>query len=68
MDWNMDSILNSFSSFLEQNFRAVLWLGTTQESPLQQLVDLQGNLALLQALGNIIDKRVNGIGNAPSNN
>ena len=57
MDWNMDSILDSFSSFIYGSkpglgLGAVLWLGTTQERPQQQLVDLQGNQVLeFQALG-----------------
>ena len=42
MDWNMDSILDSFTSQ-----GAMFGLGTAQESPQQQLADLQGNLALL---------------------
>ena len=46
-DWNMDSILDSFSSFCKPGLGlgAMLGLGTTQESPQQQLADLQGNFA-----------------------
>ena len=48
MDWNMDSIFDSFSNFYKPGLGlgAVLGPGTTQESPQQQLADLQDNFAL----------------------
>ena len=42
MDWNMDSI---YRPGLGPG--AMFGLGTAQESPQEQLADLQGNLALL---------------------
>ena len=52
MDWNMDSHFHAFSHGSKPGLElgAVLGLGTTQESPQQQLVDLKGNLALSRAL------------------